>query len=70
MKLAIVFSIPSATGARCDWRWRSGDHAEDSTRAFAFYGECAADAKLHGYKVRLGRSDRRSHSDRIARKHP
>jgi hypothetical protein len=70
MKSAILFSLPSATAQGFDWRWRSGDHAEDSTRAFAFYAECAADAKLHGYRVELGRRDGRSSSDRIARTDP
>ena len=62
MKSAIVFSIPSATADRFDWRWRSSDHTEDSTRAFAYYADCAADAERHGYRAKLGRVETRSTS--------
>ena len=53
MKPAIIFSLPMATSHGYCWRWRSVDGKTDSTKHFAYYYDCLADANASGHSVEV-----------------
>lgn len=52
MKVAQMFSVPSAQGFA--WKWRATDTRAESAKAFDYYHDCVEDALKNGYSVKGG----------------
>ena len=54
LKVAYIYSVRTQ-GSEFNWKWRSADGSHKSVTAFAYYYDCAEDARKHGYAAEYDR---------------